>query len=122
MVAREHERAEPEAEPALPGGGALRLERDGPQHPEVAEALLDDGGGLGALGVLHDHLQFKDPPHLHRLGNHFGNRAGGRLRAALDGPGGSERRPQAEERGQQGRDSHRRRFSRMWKNLRRGAS
>ena len=121
MVAGKHERAEPEAEPALPGGGAVRLERDCPQHPEVAEALLDDRRGLRTFGVLHHHFQLEDASDLDRLGDDRGNGGGGRFRPGLAGPAGGSSR-QAENRGQAGWESHRRRFCRMRKNLRRGAS
>ena len=122
VVAGEHERAEPETEPALSRGGAVRLERDRPQHPEVAEAFLDDRGGFRTFGVLHDHFQLEDVPDLHRLGDDFGNGGVGRFRARLAGSAGGGCRQQAAECGQRERESHRRRFSRMRKNFRRGAS
>ena len=96
VVAGEHEGAQPEAEPALAGGSAIQLERDRPQHPEVAEVLLDDRCGLRTLGVLDDYFQLEDVPDLHRFGDDFGNGAGGRSRSGLAAAGGGGRRHQAQ--------------------------
>ena len=121
VVAGEQEGAEPEAEPALPRRVAVRFQRSRTQDPEVAKALLDDRRRLRALAVLHDHFQFEDVPDLHGLGDDLGNAV-----AAGSGPVWRAAAADAAARQKSAatgkHESHRRRFSRMRKNLRRGAS
>ena len=124
MVAGEHERAELEPEPALPRPVVVPFQRRRTHHPEAAEAFLDHRGNLRACGMLHDDLQLEDRTDLYRLGDHFGQGAGNRHRAALAGSAAAERGDRdREERGSGQRCSfHRRRLSRIRKNFRSGAS